>query len=696
MMNFREICKTIFFCIVSINLGVSSGLEILGFVFAALFIAIHVKQYLLSKSATNQRKIPRYKKIFAYGAIVPCALWWVLTPSVEMGVSPYLVFIPAWYLLYLAWLQKRSLGNGGYEVFVVFNGVAALFMGLFQAPRASVISAVVALLLAVYAFGRPHVALYKRLLFVLLYASLCGSSYLGFKYWKSNRYYSGRWAEEYYVKNRVMGFDPVAALGSFSSNYNSKYNSEIVLRVWDTLAPTYLRAAAYEKYVAGIWKLPMKAEKKLYPSRYRVDYAVFESEDSAAAAPNVKDVWVQATLNNFGFMFAPANVVGVASKNADSLDYYSTNIFAGANGTRSDWYYYVPDSAETLAITAHLSADSSASSSVDSSKTSSTAFEHLSAFLQIPSKENALLDTIAAAMSLPAAHLDTDSSNLANRTLDPSQFAVQNLKTIESYFIHNFKYSYIVPGRTANSKTDPIAIFWKNKEGYCEYYATLATLLLRYQGIPARYVTGFAHPEHVAGRPYATFRRRHSHAWVEVYIDRKWYIFDPTPPLTEMTFGKTSWLSIKLEGVKGRFSYVMHLLKDGEWRRIVDSWQTASERVVSSPVLYVVLVVLLFVFALLKFRRHRRQLTQQKVSKYATQWIALLADAEKRLARFGFNRAPGETVSVFAKRVEQALNTMRTTEQTTKKASPKDSRFEQNLSAALEQLREYERNRWRI
>ena len=56
MMNFREICKTIFFCIVSINLGVSSGLEILGFVFAALFIAIHIKQFVLSKSAMNQRK----------------------------------------------------------------------------------------------------------------------------------------------------------------------------------------------------------------------------------------------------------------------------------------------------------------------------------------------------------------------------------------------------------------------------------------------------------------------------------------------------------------------------------------------------------------------------------------------------------------------------------------------------------------
>ena len=677
MMNFREICKTIFFCIVSINLGVSSGLEILGFVFAALFVAIHVKQYLLSKSAMGQRKIPRYRKVFAYGAIVPCALWWVLTPSVEVGVSPYLVFIPAWYLLYLAWLQKRSLGNGGYEVFVVFNGVAALFMGLFQAPRASVISAVVALLLAVYAFGRPHVALYKRLLFVLLYAILCGSSYLGFKYWKSNRYYSGRWAEEYYVKNRVMGFDPVAALGSFSSNYNSKYNSEIVLRVWDTLAPTYLRAAAYEKYVAGIWKLPATAEKKLYPARYRVDYAVFESEDSAAAAPNVKDVWVQATLNNFGFMFAPANVVGVASKNADSLNYYSTNVFADANGTRSDWYYYVPDSAKTLAMVAHSSAESSAHLSVDSSAAPSVASDNLSDFLQIPNREKALLDTIAAAMSLPPAH------------------PVQTLKTIESYFIHNFKYSYIVPGHRANSKVDPIALFWKTKEGFCEYYATLATLLLRHQGIPARYVTGFARPERVPGRPYATFRRRHSHAWVEVYIDHQWYIFDPTPPVSEMVFAEPSWLSTKFEGLKGRFSYVMHLLKDGEWRRIVDSWQVASERFISSPVLYIALVALLLVFVLFKFRSSRRQRKQQAISKNAAQWIALLADAEKRLARVGFNRAPGETVSVFAKRIEQALNAMHANAQATKKASPKDSRYEKEISFALGLLREYENNRWR-
>ena len=680
MMNFREICKTIFFCIVSVNLGISSGLEILGIIFAILFIAIHVKQYMLSKSVVIQRKIPRYRKLYAYGAIVPSALWWVLTPSVENGVSPYLVFIPAWYLLYLAWLQKRSLGNGGYEVFVVFNGIAALFMGLFQAPRGVVVSAAVALILAVYAFGRPRVAFYKRLLFVLMYASLCGSSYLGFKYWKSNHYYSGRWAEDYYVRNRVMGFDPVAALGSFSSNYNSKYNNEIILRIWDTLAPPYFRAAAYEKYVAGIWKLPPTAEKKLYPARYRVDYAVFETEDSITLAPNVKSVWVQATLDNFGFMFAAPNAVGVASKNADSLNYYSTNVFAGANGTRSDWYYYVSDSAEKLAIT------SAVSDEVDS------------AFLQIPEKDLNLLDSVAVAMALP-----TRDSAAFSEQQSESQFAVRNLTAIESYFIKNFKYSYVVSWRRGFAGTsmnagvsnmkDLLALFWKNKEGYCEYYATLATLLLRHQGIPARYVTGFAHPEHVEGRPYVTFRRRHSHAWVEVYIDRKWYIFDPTPPVLVNSFAESSWFSKKVEGLKGRVSYVLHLLKDGEWRRVVDSWQATSERFVSGPVPYVILFVLLAVFAGMRFRKYRRNKVSTMVSKDAVRWISLLESTEKRLARMGFVRIPGETVSAFMVRIKQTM--MAQARPAIKKASPKDSRIEKECNLLLKQLEEYECNRWR-
>jgi hypothetical protein len=427
-----------------------------------------------------------------------------------------------------------------------------------------------------------------------------------------------------------------------------------------------LRAAAYEKYVSGIWKLPSVAEKKLYPSRYNVDYAVFETEDSIAALPNIKSVWVQATLDNFGYIFAAPNAVGVASKNTDSLNYFSTNVFVAANGTRSDWYYYVSDSAAAFAV----------------------AGEHDSSYLQIPEKNKELLDSITTAMQLPLK----DSASFNN-----PDFAVLNLKVIENYFIQNFKYSYVVEGYRTNSKTDPLIRFWKNKEGYCEYYATLAVLLLRHQGIPARYVTGFANPEHVAGRPYVTFRRRHSHAWAEVYINNNWYIFDPTPPLTELTFAKTSWFASKLEGLKGRFSYILHLLKDGEWRRVVDNWQTVSEQLISSPIPYVILTILLALFAGFKIRKYRKNSISKVISRNAAHWIALLESAEKRLAHLGFARSPGETVSSFANRIEKALQKADDTiDDSANKKSKKAHEFRrQECSTALKQLSEYEQNRWK-
>ena len=297
-----------------------------------------------------------------------------------------------------------------------------------------------------------------------------------------------------------------------------------------------------------------------------------------------------------------------------------------------------------------------------------------------------LLDSVAFAMALPQQH-----------DLGESEFAVANLKTIQNYFIQNFNYSFTVSGYKANSKTDPLVRFWQNKEGYCEYYATLATLLLRHQGIPARYVTGFANPERVPGRPYVTFRRRHSHAWVEVYIDHKWYIYDPTPPLTEMVFAKSSWFAVKLEGLKGRVSYILHLLKDGEWRRVVDSWQTTSERIVENPVLYIVLVVLLAVFAVLKFRRSRQRLSRQAVSKNAAHWVALLENAEKRLARFGFVRASGETVSAFAKRVNGTIEkAAENGDGSSVRNTKENERRIRECTVALTQLEEYENNRWKI
>lgn len=65
--------------------------------------------------------------------------------------------------------------------------------------------------------------------------------------------------------------------------------------------------------------------------------------------------------------------------------------------------------------------------------------------------------------------------------------------------------------------------------GYCEYYATSMVVMLRSQGIPARYVVGYSEGEQVAQNRYVV-RGADAHAWVEVYFEHVgWVRFDPTP-----------------------------------------------------------------------------------------------------------------------------------------------------------------------
>ncbi len=72
-------------------------------------------------------------------------------------------------------------------------------------------------------------------------------------------------------------------------------------------------------------------------------------------------------------------------------------------------------------------------------------------------------------------------------------------------------------------------------EGYSVHYATAATLMFRYYGIPARYVEGFLiTPEDVEGalsNSAISIDETHAHAWTEFYQDGVgWIPFETTPP----------------------------------------------------------------------------------------------------------------------------------------------------------------------
>ncbi|WP_049928029.1 transglutaminase TgpA family protein [Halopiger goleimassiliensis] len=98
---------------------------------------------------------------------------------------------------------------------------------------------------------------------------------------------------------------------------------------------------------------------------------------------------------------------------------------------------------------------------------------------------------------------------------------------IESYLRSAKSYSLDVERPDGNVAE---AFLLEMQEGYCVYYATTMTQMLRAEGVPARYVTGYTSGEPIGDDTYLV-RGLDAHAWVEVYFpEYGWVPFEPTPP----------------------------------------------------------------------------------------------------------------------------------------------------------------------
>jgi transglutaminase-like putative cysteine protease len=75
-------------------------------------------------------------------------------------------------------------------------------------------------------------------------------------------------------------------------------------------------------------------------------------------------------------------------------------------------------------------------------------------------------------------------------------------------------------------------ILFESREGYCNYYATAMVVMLRSQGVPARFVAGYAQGEWDDVTGSYRVRANNAHTWVEVYFPNYgWIPFEPTASL---------------------------------------------------------------------------------------------------------------------------------------------------------------------
>jgi len=113
----------------------------------------------------------------------------------------------------------------------------------------------------------------------------------------------------------------------------------------------------------------------------------------------------------------------------------------------------------------------------------------------------------------------------ANLTADADS-PYETATRIESWLEANKSYSLNAsrPGEDAAAE-----FVFEMAAGYCEYFATSMTAMLRSQGVPARYVVGYSTGQQVGANTYEV-RGMNAHAWVEVYFSEVgWVRFDPTP-----------------------------------------------------------------------------------------------------------------------------------------------------------------------
>lgn len=106
---------------------------------------------------------------------------------------------------------------------------------------------------------------------------------------------------------------------------------------------------------------------------------------------------------------------------------------------------------------------------------------------------------------------------------------VQRARAVERRLRTGYGYTLELPDREL---ADPLADFlFTRKKGYCEYFASAMTVLLRTQGIPARLATGFQNGDYNPLSELWLVRASDAHTWVEAWIPgHGWTTFDPTPP----------------------------------------------------------------------------------------------------------------------------------------------------------------------
>ncbi|MBK9168139.1 MAG: DUF3488 domain-containing protein [Bryobacterales bacterium] len=124
--------------------------------------------------------------------------------------------------------------------------------------------------------------------------------------------------------------------------------------------------------------------------------------------------------------------------------------------------------------------------------------------------------------------IDPRIPTLARSLTEGMNGHAEQARAIERHLRTAYRYALALPKEASR---DPLASFlFERREGHCEYFASAMAVMLRWQGIPARVVTGFLGGEYNPVSGMYIVRASDAHSWVEAWLPgRGWVEYDPTP-----------------------------------------------------------------------------------------------------------------------------------------------------------------------
>lgn len=164
----------------------------------------------------------------------------------------------------------------------------------------------------------------------------------------------------------------------------------------------------------------------------------------------------------------------------------------------------------------------------------------------------------------PSRRMPPAVERLALSIAPPTATPQEKIAAVTHYLTTHHRYSLSYnPG-----PGEPIANFLlRGGDAHCEYFASAAAILLRYLGVPTRYVVGYYAHERI-GRDTVVVRQRDAHAWAESWVDGVgWVVVEATPAdgrpdeTTNDQPGRWQriweWLGDTLQGLRNRWTGIL-------------------------------------------------------------------------------------------------------------------------------------------